>query len=764
MIEIQRIDNAKKLREYKLHALVLIEIICIFLAFLGCFREEKLIYYIQGKDMLQQEQQYSSECMRLSPGVYQVRVLSSIQNEQSMFIEMKSDTGFFQSLKGNGVNIFPNEGYTDFEVYITDTIPSAYLQCDFTGGNADMLRELSVYKLNWGSRIAAFWLIIIFALLDMMLLYRKKILEGKISVEQQVVFWVLLGGVLLTYFPYFTDYFSFGADTAYHLLRIEGLKESLLQGDMFPIRVHGYCNYGHGSLIPAFYSDLFLYIPALLRLIGFPIMSAYKMFVFMIILVTAVISYVSFKKCIQDTYAALFGSVVYLLTPYHILNFYTRGAMGEYLAMAFMPLVCCGMYLLFTREDSASYRSYKWWIVIGISAVLHCHLLSTETVVLLMAIVCAVFWKKTFCRQTFTQLLEAAMIVLVLNCWFWIPMVYLLNNDKYHVWDAFGVSIQNNGLELAGFLQLVPHEGGVRTGMYQSEPALQGAGILLMLLIYLLIKSGVFREKETRSANRERNLPENGCRAFALLTILTMCMSTRYFPWDLLERIPFIASFVTSLQFPWHFMAPGTVAGSMFAGFFFLWMGTWKEPLQRIAAGGVAALIIGSCLYHVNDIAFHADVTRLYTTENMGTTNIWNRNFMLAECDLPDLYYHEPTAENGLEYYNYVKKGTTIKLDLINTADRPLHLEIPLTGYKGYGIKHADTCSEAPYITENRGAHGDIRIAVPAKYSGTIEVAYYGLQVFHMAEWISLAGLMAVFLLIIWNRRGKGCIYRESGN
>lgn len=739
----------EELKKHRYQILIFVEVLVLLLMLPGCFREEKLVYFLSGEDVLWQDQQYTGEDLELTPGVYQVRVNTSPEMEQTMYVELVSGQSYYKALRGNGVVVFPGAEYTDFEVYVTDTLSAAHIQCTWDGGNGNALVDLSVCRLNRGNRMAVFWAILLFSLFDLMLLYRKRILEGRISTKQQIVFWALLGSVLLAYFPYLTDYFSLGVDTTYHLLRIEGLKNTLEQGGSFPTRIHTYYNYGHGSLIPSFYSDLFLYFPALLRLVGFSAMTAYKMFVFAVMVAMAVISYVSFKRCLKDSYAALFASMVCLFSPYFLSNIYHRGAVGEALATAFVPPVCCGMYLLFAEEDSPSYKNHKWWIIAGISALLHSHLLSAETVILFMLLVCIVMWRKTFRRQTFLQLAEAVAIVLLVNCWYWLPMLYLMGSDTYQIWEDYSSSIQGKGLSFSEMVvQLLPES--------QSVPTFLGAGMTAAVVAYpLLVGRDLLRK------DKEAQTTDRSCGVFWLLTVLAVLMSTKYFPWDALWKLPLIKSFVSSLQFPAHFMVPGAALSAMFAGFFLLRLQAGKSGLRRAAAGVLALLVVGSMVYQVNSIAFDYSATYLYTVENMGTINSANRFFMPVECSLDEFHYHQPVAEEGLEYTNYVAAGTEATLDLTNTGDETRYLEIPLTAYRGYALRGGGD-GEKPYLTETRGAHGDIRIAVPGNYEGSITVFYEGSFLFRTAEAVSLISLGILLVQRLVDRRGSKNGYAES--
>ena len=76
---------------------------------------------------------------------------------------------------------------------------------------------------------------------------------------------------------------------------------------------------------------------------------------------------------------------------------------------------------------------------------------------------------------------------------------------------------------------------------------------------------------------------------------------------------------------------------------------------------------------------------------------------------------------------------------------------MPLMGYKGYGIE-AEGAGELPYITEQRGNHGDLRIAVPTGYEGTIHIAYKGFLIFRIAEIISAISIVTIIAINLYRK------------
>lgn len=742
-------------RKYKV--LLLIEFLCLLPAIFLCFHKEEQIYFQSGENIMSQTEDgiWNSERMRLTPGVYQMRISGQIPEGCESYFTLSCDTGTFQALRCNGALMYQGQETLDFEAYVVDTVDFAYLQCQLKEGAC--VFSVSLYRTNWGGRILCFCILAGSLLLNILLLFRDGILAEKISKEKQFVVWVLLAGIAVAYFPFAVDYYSLQADSAFHMLRIEGLKETLLAGERFPVRVQSYWLYDHGYAVSTFCSDLFLLIPVLFRIIGFSLMTSYKLFVLLVMAATAGIAYYSFKKCTGNIYAALFGSVIYLLAPYRIYIFYNRGAVGEYLGMTFLPLVLCGMYRLYTENvENPSYKKAKVPLVIGLSCILQSHLLTCEIATAYILLIGILLWKKTFRKKTILQLAEAAGICLLINCWFWVPLLVMMGKDQYGLNDLVHQEFQNL-TSLSGILQLYPNMGGAQTGMYHCEPIQVGAGSLLLLCLFLLTFAANRMVKGERS--KYENPYDKVSMLFAVLSLVSLFLSTRYFPWNFLEAVPGIKYQVRFLQFSTWLMPLATVFCAMFAAFFVMWFKEeirllpGKEEEKQLIKKGVllfAGLITaGSAVYHVNDIAYQGNVTRLYTAENLGTISVGNGEYLLTGTQVSDYYYHGPVSEEGLEWSAYEKKGLQISLFVENTTEEELYLELPVIGYRGYGLTSDEAEQESPYITKERGNHGDLRVAVPAGYKGSLNISYKGFFIYRIAETLSLGTLLCIAAYLI---------------
>lgn len=761
-MEASEDENMLKKKYNHCVILLAVELLVVVILLPGVFRKAELMYFFEGQDLQISDMQsegmveaYSRELI-LTPGVYRVRVEAALEKEQVLGVEIKSDNASFRALRTNIIPIFPGDDLVEYEVWVSNKLSDAYVQCNFMNADISNLKLLTIYKTAMGDRMLLVIMVFFFGVLDGMIFLRKKILEGRVTRKQQMVFWTLLAGIFLAYFPYLTDYCSIGADAAFHWSRIEYLKNSLLQGSTFPVRVQNTWLSDHGYAVSIFYGDLFLYIPAFLRLLGFPIMTAYKMFVFLILAATAVIAYYSFRKCVKEEYAALFGSMVYLLIPYHIQNIYNRAAVGECLAMAFLPLVCCGMYLLYTKDmTSVEYRKYKWYIVWGMSGIVESHVISTEMTAMFMALFCVLACKKTFRRQTLLQLAQATGLVLLINAWFWFPLLFMMNSDTYFLQSLPQAEVQSHGVLFAGLFQWLTNMGGAQTGMWNCEPLHVGAGASLILLFYILWRCRTGKGNKT-------------CDVLLGFSLLTVLMSTRILPWNRIKKLPGIGFFISSLQFPYRWLVLASVFVSLLAAFVFREVGERGGRTARTAMGIAVVVTLFSSVYHVNSIAVTAQPLFLYNFENMSTgIHVGNGEYLLADAidGDPELSlstilsaeysYHGPVAQEGIKWWGYDKNGTEITISVENETEGTRYIDLPLLGYRGYAVHGEAFQGEKPYIADERGAHGDLRVAVPAEYRGELRVCYDGLTSFHIAEAVSLASIVMILGGYLYRKRKR---------
>lgn len=257
---------------------------------------------------------------------------------------------------------------------------------------------------------------------------RKKI----ISLDYKKIIFIATVCLSLSYFI-FTDNMAIGHDTSFHMYRIQGIVNALQDRQFLP-KIYPYANNGFGYATPLFYCDVFIYPFAILYYLGVPIVVSYKiMRCFYICFSVFSIFYTTEKIFENQKLAPYIATLLYTYCNYHLYDIYLRDAFGEYLALAFIPIVVFSIYKVLEKHENC-------WILMGISfsALLCSHLLS-------FAIVCIVFlcYIIVYCIKNHNNIsllksrlfviIKAALLGILLSSFFLAPMLEQMNSQKFMV-------------------------------------------------------------------------------------------------------------------------------------------------------------------------------------------------------------------------------------------------------------------------------------------------------------------------------------------
>lgn len=178
----------------------------------------------------------------------------------------------------------------------------------------------------------------------------------KKAFSHEWVIWVFLSLVLLIpTLPLFHPGLPITHDGKDHVARIANFYTSMSEGNLIP-RWAGNLNWGYGHPILMFLYPLPSYIASLVHFFGLSFIDSTKA-VFGISYIVSGLTMYMWLKCFLRRDAALFGALLYTFAPYRFIDFYVRGAIGEHVAFAFVPLVCYFLYQLSVKVNR--------WNVVG---------------------------------------------------------------------------------------------------------------------------------------------------------------------------------------------------------------------------------------------------------------------------------------------------------------------------------------------------------------------------------------------------------------
>jgi len=536
--------------------------------------------------------------------------------------------------------------------------------------------------------------------------------------------------ILVSSLPLINDFTQYGHDLLFQLDRIENIKDNLLSGN-FPVRMN-YSGGKPGVATPIMYPELFLYIPAIMRILGLPPVLSSKIFNILINLSCTLVAYYSAKQITKSNNIGIIFSGIYSLCIYRLEDIYLRSATGEALAMVFIPLVMLGIYHVLCEDEK------KWPIlVIGLTGILQSHIISlflTGCFLVLFFLLCI----KNLNKARIFCLIKSFILVLCLNMWYIIPLIMYYNIVEFpfkieiyrtavYPNQMFATFVKNAGQDLWG------------TGRTNEEMPLSLGGVIGIGLLFFIYITYINISNE----NEKTVLIDKAGKASLLLGAFAVFASSVFFPWFALKQV----SILNVIQFSWRFfiIAAPLLSLSASIGFFFL--------LKRFGFHDKNAIII-IVFIAVAGSAFYID-----SIMETKTSLTWNMEDDARQSYIGDYRYKGTNWKSVMENSGRIALSRNIDIKNVSKSKNGRYtisfesnsyidnsyVELPIFNFPGY-VAFLDN---AKLPIEN-GTNNFIRINLPGNITrGIIKLYYKELNIFIFGNIISI---MALIVFIIINR------------
>ncbi len=595
----------------------------------------------------------------------------------------------------------------------------------FTIGNVEIRQDMAY---AWACVLGWF---VVFALVDLALVLlvpgSPKALR---DADLRGCLWLLGAVTVLTCVPLLMNSGGAqGADWRFHLSRIEGIAQALREGQ-FPVRVYSQAKDGYGYAPSLFYGELFLYFPAVLRLLGMSVQGAYRTYAIAVQALTAGISFFSFRQMFRHNKTALVGSILYMLAPYHIYNIYWRTAVGEYTALAFLPLIPAALSLLYAQQkpDRHTARVACAELVVSFGALVQTHIISLELATLSTAVFCLYHFRRTFTKRILGVWAVAAGLVVLLNLWFLVPFLTLMLGGGYNNMyggESFagGLSVQKNGLWLSELLSWRADHNSIGVVLV--------AGLVAFVWCWLT--------QGPAMPQRERKI---GAWA-AVLGTLACWMCTNTFPWGILGSLPVVGRLLLAIQFPWRYFSLATLLLVLVSvcAVSALRRGRYAQPVAVLL---LSASLLGVAIFYHSylptvDTSYLGDRAQMIYTDYKISNMAWYYDSLY----LPDGAVETrdgftcDTAVTTVEIASVEHHGNTTVLSCSEVNGELGYAELPLLYYPGYTILDGEG-------EVFRTANGMVGVTVPAGFSGEISVAFREPKRWLAADLVSLVTLLGL--------------------
>lgn len=674
-----------------------------------------------------------SEEFPLNKGTYNITVRYETDTETN-YSTVTAGTVSPYGLYADKTPLVSRKNEVTYTVYLLEDVTDFKVRNYYQEGYL-IIKDISINETRAYLRMKVFSLLVLFILIDGLWLAYKKNCFSRISQKQYAVVFLVTALAVFTSMQIWDGYLTDTQDLAFHLLRIEGLKDGLRSGQ-FPVKMQPNWLDGYGYPVSVYYGDLFLYIPAVLRLVGFPVQFAYSVFIFLMNLATAGIAYWCCVNITQDRLASLVSTALYILVPYRLTDLYERNAFGETLALTFLPLIVYGMYQIFTQDCHAQHFQKRWIpLVIGFTGIIESHVLTCIMCAFFIIIDCIIHWKKVFERERFIVLAKTVIYTSLLNAGFIFPCITSMEGiDITNPYRA-DIRIQDRGALLTDMFSAY-NPGNT---MILSVGAAVGFSLLLYLTIYIAY----------RTDSKVKLFLKEGLHIF-VFAILALYMSTAYFPWNRIsELLGRNSMIVSNIQFQWRFLGLASVFTMVVCCFALTAMRNVQNgQYYQLALLSVSIIVFITGSYVINTRISNYPHFTVYDIDKYGRTDHNVGEYLLDGTDFRALEPDKVSVGEGVQIGEYNKKYTDITLTCSNQSDSESYVEVPLLYYKQYRAKDGN----GNRVDLVCGDNNVLRVVIPQGFQGSISIHYTQPVFWRICEVISLLMLLAMIASQI---RGK---------
>lgn len=746
--------------------IALIELVLVAYKVLSFERmEDQLIFapqfQFEGAQLLEDASYYVDETMGsaltasyeyggLEKGIYEIVVHYKTDASSSRcYVEIEDDS--FNPVNCNGITLRGWYEKESFGMYVKEDIDNLIINIDYSGDGKLNFRGIEIRQKNQTLSYEVFWIILYMIIIDVILLaaIRKKEIGISVSVSTKKKLFFAVLTIFLSSYPMFMDYLVNTHDICFHIARIEGICQGLLDGQ-FPVRLNpaSVNQYGYADMI--FYGNIFLYIPAIFRMLGFELQTCYQIYVVGINVATYILCYYSFKKIFEDEFVVTVGCILYTLSYYRIIDIYVRGSLGEYTAMAFLPLILCGLYRIYS-SDLGEKKSLWLMPVVGFSGVIQSHTLSCILVGIPVIVVCFCVFKKTFKKDVFMELCKVVFMTIATNLFFILPFFDFYRQDL-KITTQMGSNIEIQAAFIPQLINMFHNGGGYSgyqiLGIQNNMP--MGVGIAPIL-------GGIVFFYCVWIKNEKVKFEGVGKVAF-FVGISALILASTLIPYDKIESVSVWIGKLFVIQFPWRWIAIATI--TLVVVTLITVYHLKKHEMLRIY---VCVLLCATCItnmYLIDRNLYEEKPWRCYDISDIPVDEtIGQGEYLPVTTSAVNLVKDQVIVLNSVELQSIERDYLHMEVICKNESEQVGGIELPQLLYDGYSAVDVATGEE---FELSSGDEAMILVEIPAGYSGTIVVEWNEPWYWRVSEVVSL--LSIVSMIVCWRKGHVNNIKKTSRN
>lgn len=332
-------------------------------------------------------------------------------------------------------------------------------------------------------------------------------------------------------------------DGEYHIIRFFLFNEAFNDGNLYP-RWTNILNNGFGVPLFTFVYPFPNYIAVFLHSLGVSFIDSFGFEMFAAILIGAIFFYLWTKE-FWGRLGGIVSSVFYTFSPYHFVDIYIRGSVGEVWALAFFP----AFLWAYTRFAESKRGIFMVFSSICLALIIFSHnILALMFFFFCLSYAALLIYRNKNKRYLIHNTFYLILLGLGLSAIFWMPAIY---ETKY----VTGLQIFDVASHFPDLYQLIiPSWGSGFSGTsFQNELSFQiGIANLISVFLSLVIVFFLLKTKFKKT--------------LFVIFFLTWFFLILFLMLDISKPIWVVILFMNYFQFPWRLLSLEILLASFLAG------------------------------------------------------------------------------------------------------------------------------------------------------------------------------------------------------
>lgn len=506
-------------------------------------------------------------------------------------------------------------------------------------------------------------------------------------------------------------------DGEYHLIRFYEFDKILRSGNWYP-RWAPDLDFSYGLPLFTYVYPLPNYIASLLHLFGASFLDSVKLNMVLATIVGGIFFYLWTRR-FWGNLGAVVSSIFYTFSPYHFVDIYVRGSVGEVWALGIFPA------FLWTYTEFLSSGNLLYAIL---AAVLLALTILSHNILGLMFFIFGLTYAAFLILQhphKIKKILMTCYIILVslgLSAVFWLPALFETQFVQ-------GLQVYNIAQNFPDIFQLLFPSWG--TGFFDTNLSNQMSVQIGAANLFAIGVGLYYFVKYLLQKNKQLSLLIGFFLAWFVMLFLFMLPLSL----PLWNTLPLIHYF----QFPWRLLSLMIIVCSFLAGL----LGYGKK--SPIVVGIIIAIVIAMSIAYTQPAYYMLRNDRYYTSRSnfIDSTNspgnsfntIWNT----TQSSRPkDLF----VTTNGVSISHMQKITPTQFIAVVTTTQKTQQL-INISYFPGWQVQ-VDNHQVA--VSQNKGL---ITFPLP-KGQHTVSLSLQTTPLEKVAESITILSVLIVFFLFFW--------------